>query len=328
MKPIQWGIIATGEVAKNMVQALSLSDEAEVVAVASRTQERAEAFGRQWNIPVCYGSYEELAEDPRIDVVYIATPHNLHYENIKMCLEAGKGVLCEKAFALNARQTEECIALAREKELFLMEAMWMRFFPAMYQIREWLKKQMIGEVRLVEADFCFNLPFNANHRLYNPELGGGALLDLGVYPLSFASMILGFPDGIASHAHIGETGVDELDTIILNYKNGASANLSCSMRIYKPREAFIVGTKGYIKVHNIFFRPDRLTLHLNGQEPQMYEYPIESNGYIYEVEEVHRCLRAGKKESELMPLNETLKLMDLMDDLRSSWKLVYPGEIQ
>jgi len=326
MEPIRWGLIATGEIAKNMVQALHQSDGARVVAVASRTQARAETFGQQWNIPSRYGSYEELVEDPDIDVVYIATPHNLHYENMKMCLQAGKHVLCEKAFTLNARQAEECIAIAREKQLFLMEAMWMRFFPAMRQVREWLANRVLGEVRLVQADFCFNLPFDPNHRLYNPDLAGGALLDLGVYPLSFATMVLGFPQGIASHAHIGETGVDELDTILLNYENGASANLSCSMRVYKPREAFIIGTKGYIKVHNIFFRPDRLTLHPSGQEPQVFDFPMDGNGYVYEIEEVHQCLRAGKTESHLMPLDDSLRLMALMDELRSAWKLVYPDE--
>ena len=326
MKPIRWGILATGEIAKNMVQALNQSSEAEVVAVASRTQARAEDFGRRWNIPVRYGSYQALVEDPNVDVVYIATPHNLHYENMKMCLHAGKHVLCEKAFTLNSKQAKECVRLARQKNLFLMEAMWMRYFPAMQQVREWLENGVIGKVRLVQADFCFNLPFNATHRLYNPKLGGGALLDLGIYPLSFATMVLGFPQGITSYAHIGETGVDELDTIILTYENGATAVLNCSMRIYKPRESFIIGTYGYIKIHNIFFRPDRLTLHLNGHEEKLVEFPISGNGYIYEVEEVHRCLREGKTESAIMPLDETIRLMEVMDEMRSDWQLVYPDE--
>lgn len=326
MKLIRWGIIATGEVAKNMVQALNSCNDAEVVAVASRTQARADTFGQQWKIPTCYGSYEALVENPNVDVVYIATPHNLHYENMLMSLRAGKHVLCEKAFTLNAKQAEECISLARQKQLFLMEAMWMRFFPAMSQVRDWLQQGLLGRVRLVQADFCFNLPYDPNHRLYNLELAGGALLDLGIYPLSFATMVLGFPQRVISHAHIGQTGIDELDTILLGYDKAASASLSCSMRVYKPREAFIVGTEGYIKVHNIFFRPDGLTLHLNGQEPQVTEYTLDGNGYIYEVEEVHNCLRTGKTESSLMPLDDTLSLMELMDDLRSDWGLVYPDE--
>jgi predicted dehydrogenase len=326
MKPIRWGILATGEVAKNMVQALHQSEDARVTAVASRTQTRAETFGRRWNIPIRYGSYESLAEDPDIDLVYIATPHNLHYENMQMCLQSGKHVLCEKAFTLNAGQAEACIALAREKQLFLMEAMWMRFFPAIAQVRDWLGKGLLGEVRLVQADFCINVPYDPDHRLYNPRLAGGALLDLGIYPLSFSAMVLGFPDSVSSHAHIGQTGVDELDTLLLNYQGGASASLSCSTRLYKPREAYIVGTHGYIKVHDIFFRPDRLTLHLNGQEPQVHDYPIMGNGYIYEVEEVHQCLRSGRAESALMPLDETLGLMKVMDALRSNWNLVYPNE--
>ncbi|MBM3145777.1 MAG: Gfo/Idh/MocA family oxidoreductase [Chloroflexi bacterium] len=326
MKRYRWAILATGEVAKNMVQALHSSEHAEVVAVASRTQKRADAFGSEWNIPKCYGDYQAVAEDSEVDVVYIATPHNLHYENMQMCLQAGKHVLCEKAFTLNARQAEACINLARQKGLFLMEAMWMRFFPAMAQVRNWLQQGLLGEIRLVQADFCFQLPYDPQHRLYNLELGGGALLDLGIYPLSLTVMVLGFPHSMLSHAHISQTGADELDTILLNYDQGASASLSCSMRLYKPREAFIVGTHGYTKVHNIFFRPDRLTLHLHGQEPLTSDHPIAGNGYIYEVEEVHSCLRAKITESPLMPLDETLGLMRLMDSLRADWGLVYPDE--
>lgn len=326
MKQIRWGIIATGEVANNMVQTLNNYDDAEVLAVASRTQQRADSFGHRWNIPTCYGSYEAIVDDLDIDVVYIATPHNQHYENMLMCLKAGKHVLCEKAFTLNSRQAEACIALAREKQLFLMEAMWMRFFPAMTQVRSWLTQGLLGEIRLVQADFCFHLPCDPQHRLYKLELGGGALLDLGIYPLSLAAMVLGFPQHVLSHAHIGQTGVDELDTILLSYDNGASASLSCSMRVYKPREAFVIGTNGYLKVHNVFFRPDRLTIHLNGQEPHISEYPIRGSGYIYEIEEVHTCLRAGKIESSLMPLDETLGLMKLMDRLRADWGISYPDE--
>lgn len=326
MIPIRWGILATGEVAKNFTQALKTCSDAQISAVSSRTQGRAEDFGNRWNIPVRYGSYQALAEDPRVDIIYIATPHNLHAENIEMCLKAGKHVLCEKAFTLNARQAEVCIALAREKNLFLMEAMWMRFFPAAAQIRDWLAQGILGQIRLVQADFCINLPFDPDHRLYDLERAGGALLDLGIYPLSFASMVLGPARRVHGRAQIGQSGVDELDAITLSYDQGAFASLNCGMRGYKPREAFIIGSEGYVKVHNIFFRPDRLSLHLIGQDPEDFHFPIEGNGYQYEIQEVHRCLQSGQIESHMMPLDESLSLMKQMDELRSAWNLVYPDE--
>lgn len=326
MDKFRWGIMATGNIAHSLAQTLTELPEAEIVAVGSRSQEQADAFGVKWQIPKRYPSYEMLAADPDVEVVYIATPHNLHYENMLMCLEAGKHVLCEKAFTINAQQAIECVQFARNKNLFLMEAMWMRYFPVMGKIRDWLQEEVLGELRLVQADFCINIPYDPEHRLYNPAIGGGALLDLGIYPLSFASMILGQPQQMLSHAHIGQTEVDELDTILLIYDRGVSASLSCSMRIHKPREAFIVGSRGYIKVPEIFFRPDRVTLHLIGQEPENLYLPFEGNGYNHEVREVHQCLLAGKLESSIMPLDESIKLMQIMDQLRAEWGVLYPEE--
>lgn len=328
MQVIRWGILGTGNIANNMARALHDAPDAGIVAVASRTQERAETFGKKWDIPNCYDSYAALIERSAVDIVYIATPHSEHYANMLLCLDAAKHVLCEKAFTLNAAQARECIARARQQNVFLMEAMWMRFFPAVAQLRTWLQQGIIGDVRLVQADFCINIPFTPEHRLYRPELGGGALLDLGIYPLSFTAMVLGMPQHTQSHAHIGQTGVDELDAMLLTYQNGATASLTCSLRIYKPREAFIIGTHGYIKVHNIFFRPDRLTLHLTGQDAQTQDYSFGGNGYIHEIEEVHACLRAGRTESDIMPLDETAQLMTVMDELRAAWGLVYPTERQ
>jgi dihydrodiol dehydrogenase / D-xylose 1-dehydrogenase (NADP) len=326
MKPIGWGILATGNIAHSMARALRDSDSADIVAVASRAQERADAFGEEWGISKRYGTYEALVGDPGVEVVYVATPHSRHYEHMLLCLDAGKHVLCEKAFTLNARQASECIALARQKSLFLMEAMWMRFFPAMAQVRDWVRRGVLGDVRLVQADLGLYQPFDPEHRLFNPELGGGALLDLGIYPLSFATMVLGFPERVEGHAHLGHTGVDELDTILLAYENGASAVLACTTRAYKPREAFVVGTKGYIRVHDVFLHPECLTLDMRGEEPLTMSYPFASNGYIHEVEEVHACLTSGRTESEIMPLDETLGLMELMDGLRAEWGVAYPGE--
>ena len=326
MDKFRWGIIATGNIAGSMAQSLNAAEDAELLAVASRDQERANAFGERWHIPRRYAGYETLAADPDIDIVYIATPHSNHFDNMKLCLNARKHVLCEKPLTLNAREAAECIELAQEKGLFLMEAVWMRFFPAIDQIRQWMNKGILGDIRLITADFCFQLPFDPHHRLYDPNLGGGALLDIGIYPLSFATMLLGFPEHHSSQVVLGETGIDELNAITLRYQSGAIAQLTSSMRIDKPREAFIVGSRGYIKVHDIFFRPDKLTLHLNGMPAKTIDKPYRVNGYIHEVEEVHACLRAGKVESDLMSHAETLKMMALMDQLRADWGVKYPSE--
>lgn len=326
METIRWGILATGNVANSMAQALSEVTGVQVIAVASRTQQAADAFGARWDIPRRYGAYADLVGDDDVDVVYIATPHSHHYENMMLCLDAGKHVLCEKAFTLNAREAEACIARARERRLFLMEAMWMCFFPAMAQVRQWVAEGRIGDIRLFTADFCADIPYEKAPRLYEPNLGGGALLDLGVYPLTLATSLLGLPEKMISQAQMGAHGVDELDTMLLSYATGAKAALACSMRVYKPREAFIVGTNGYIKIHEIFFRPAQLTLQVRGRPPQEIVLPFRGNGYVHEVEHVQAMLRTGRMESDRWPLAQTLQVMRLMDRLRADWGLVYPGE--
>jgi predicted dehydrogenase len=301
--------------------------DAEIVAVGSRTQASADAFGDQWDIPRRYGSYEALANDPDVDVVFIGTPHTFHYENMLLCLNAGKHVLCEKPLTINAAQADECIKLARQKGLFLMEAMWTRFLPAIRAFNDQLSEGMLGEVRLVQTALSLPFPFDPKHRLYDPYLGGGALLDLGIYPISFTHMILGTPDRMLSHAHLGETNVDELATIIFVYEGGQSAALTASQRLVQPVEAVVAGTEGYARVHHRFFQADRFSVRMGREdEEQVFVHPYESNGYIHEVRAVQDCLRAGSLESDLMPLEESLTIMRLMDELRAGWGVVYPGE--
>jgi predicted dehydrogenase len=324
-----WGILATGAISNAFAEALSVVEDATLLAVASRTQAKADDFAAHWDVPRSYGSYDDLLRDPDVDIVYIGTPHAFHHENMLACLHADKHVLCEKPLTLNAAQASECIALAREKNLFLMEAMWTRFFPAIDQVRAWLAEGRIGDIRLLQADFCMKMAFDPEGRLYNLALGGGALLDLGVYPLSLASMLLGLPDfdRVTSHAFLGETGVDELDSMTLVYDE-AIAMLGCSFQTHKPREAFIAGTEGFIKIHDIFFKPDRVTLHPNDDDAETLHLPYTGNGYPHEIEEVHRCLREGRRESAIMPLDESIAIMQLMDDLRRQWGVVYPQERQ
>lgn len=325
METIRWGILATGHISDKFAQALTDQPDAVIVAAGSRSQEHADAFGSKWNVPYCYASYEQVVAHPDVDVVYIGTPHSLHSQNMQLALEAGKHVLCEKPFTINAEEARRSIAIARARGLFLMEAMWMRYLPAIRQASQWIREGAIGELRLVEACFAMPIPYDPQHRLYNPDLGGGALLDMGIYPISLAVMLLGLPDTVLSRASMGETGVDELNTTIFGYTNGASAVLISTQRLFKPNEAYIVGTGGYIKIHNRFFRATRLTLD-DGEKELTVERPFESNGYVHQIREVHACLRAGELESSIMPLDESLAIMALMDRIRAQWGLVYPGE--
>ncbi len=326
MDPIRWGILATGSIAAKLASAINDVEDADLLAVGSRSPESAGAFADTWDIPRRYDSYEALAADPDVNVIYIATPHPYHDDNMRLCLEAGKHVLCEKPFTLNASEAEACVALAREQGLFLMDAMWTRTIPAIIQVQRWLEDGRIGQPRLLQADFTFDIAFDPDHRLFNPELGGGALLDVGIYPLAMASMVLGDPAAISGQAILGETGVDELDGMTLTYPSGALAVLTCGIRADKPQEATITGSDGRIVIHPPFHCPDTLTLYSGNREPETVTVPYSGNGYVHEVIEVNSCLRSGRLESPLMPLDETIRLMRQMDTLRAAWGVVYPGE--
>jgi predicted dehydrogenase len=309
----RWGILATGGIARKMGDALNDSEFAHIQAVASRNADKARAFATEFDIPSAYGSYEELLNDPAVEVVYIATPHPMHKQWIIAALQAGKHVLCEKPLTMNAQQTEDCILLARQKGLFLMEALWSRFFPLMDKVRELLAREILGELRYLQADFTAYRAFEAGHRLFAQELGGGALLDLGIYPISIACHILGLPDQIHAQAQMAPTGVDNMNTVILEYTDGKRAVLNSGFLASKPCECFVVGEKGYLKIHHFFHQPHTFTLHLNGQKPADFHLPYQGNGLIYETEEVHRCLKSGLTESPLMPLEESLAIAEIMD---------------
>lgn len=324
---IRWGILGTGMIAARFVEGLAVLPDAEVTAVGSRTQASAQAFADTYHIPHPHGSYEALASNPGVDVVYIATPHNLHRENSLLCLNHGKAVLCEKPFTINAAEAEDIIALARQKHLFLMEAMWTRYMPAMLKIRQLLTGGAIGDVRLVFVDFGFRPRFDPHSRLFDPHLGGGALLDLGIYPITLAWLVFGPPQGVTSQATIGSTGVDEQNAIILSYAGGQMALLSSSLQVQTPQEAQIIGTQGRIHIHSEWWHPTTFTLHQEGRQAETFAVPTEGNGYNFEAAEVMSCLRAGKLESDLMPLDESLAIMKLLDQIRAQWGLRYPMEL-
>jgi dihydrodiol dehydrogenase / D-xylose 1-dehydrogenase (NADP) len=333
MDKIRWGIISTGWIADRFVTGLSVVEDAEAVAIGSRTQASADSFADKWHIPHRHGSYKALVNDPDVDVVYIGTPHPFHYENTLLCLNAGKHVLVEKPFAMNAHQAKEMIRLAQDKGLLLMEAMWTRYLPAMVQVRQWLAEGAIGNVELVRASFSFKGDFPPTHRLLNPQLGGGALLDAGIYPISLAYMVLGSPQTINSTACFGETGIDIWSAYMLGYDNGKTALLSSGVQLSVPVEAEIIGTKGYIKIHEPWLNPRVVTLAQaapdvggNVFNTQTAHVPTVENGYNYEAVEVGKCLRAGKLESAVMPLDETLDIMTTLDTIRGQWGLTYPME--
>jgi predicted dehydrogenase len=327
MDKIRWGILGTGGIARKFADGLAILPDAELTAVGSRTPEAAEAFGSAYKIPHRHGSYAELMRDPDVDVIYVATVHPLHCENSLGCLAAGKAVLCEKPFTINAAELEKVVAAARRRKLFLMEAMWTRYFPAVVKVRSLLAEGAIGEVRQVQADFCMKPEFNPKGRLFDPALGGGALLDLGVYPISLASMVFGeAPRKIVTTASLGSTGVDEQSGAVMEYSNGRLALVACSFRFMSPQEAHILGTAGRIRIHKPFWYADTFTISRAGHEDETIRMPYLGNGYAHEAKEVMDCLRNGRLESGVMPLDESLRIMRTLDTVRAQWGFQYPGE--
>lgn len=327
-KTYKWGIISTGRISTIFTEALQSLENAEIHAVASRTQEAADDFAQKWSINKAYGTYEELYEDPDVEVVYIGTPHSFHHRDTLNALNAGKHVLCEKAFALNADQAQEMIQLARDKELFLMEAMWNRFQPWYQKVIEILDDDLLGELFHLKADLSFHFPYDKKHRLFNPELGGGSLLDLGVYPIALSSLLMGSPASIACTAHLCETGVDDQVSMIFIHENGATSELGCSTRYNIKHLSTLHGSKGFLEIHGLIGRPERLVLHRNSEEPVTIETPYELNGYQYEAQAVMDMLDAQEIEHPLMPLDETFQIMAIMDYIRENIGVLYPGEVQ
>lgn len=325
-RTVKWGIMGPGGISANFASELKHAPGAELVAVGGRSKEKAEAFAAKFGVPGAYGSCEELANDPEVEIVYIGTLHPVHKENALTLLRAGKSILCEKPFTINASEAKEIAALAREKGAFAMEAMWTRYLPVVRQAREWLRSGAIGEVKLLKAEFGFDGGWNPQGRLLNREMGGGALLDAGIYPVSFASMVFGRqPSRIQSTVRIGETGVDEQFSLLFDYEDGAVASLHSGVRLDMTNDAWIYGTKGKIYVPD-FLRAKEATLFVNGEEPVTVRDDRSFVGHAFQAIEAMNCLREGRKESGEMPLGETVELMETLDAIRAQWGLTYPGE--
>ncbi|WP_410637361.1 Gfo/Idh/MocA family protein [Amycolatopsis sp. lyj-346] len=311
--PLRWGIMGTGGIAGAFAQDLQLTESGVVAAVGSRTVDGAERFAGPLGIPTRHGSYEALANDPDVDVVYVATPHPLHHANARLALEAGKPVLVEKPFTMNAVEARDLVDLARSKGLFLMEAMWTRFLPHIRHIRELLPS--LGDVVTVAADHGQWFAEDPAFRLFAPELGGGAVLDLGIYPVSFASMVLGPPARVAAMATPAFTGVDAQTSMLFGYASGAQAVLTCTLSAVSPTTASIVGTDARIEVDGPFYAPASFTLIPREGERRRFEYVDEGRGLRHQADEVALRLAAGETESPLMPPSETVSIMTTMDEV-------------
>jgi len=261
-----------------------------------------------------------------VEIIYVATPHNFHYENTKDALNNGKHVLCEKAFTITANEAENLVRLARKKQLFLMEAMWNRFQPGIKKVLEILDNKILGEIYQMTSEFCVRFKYDPMHRIFNPNLGGSALLDLGVYPIALSSLIMGTPRKIESMVHLAETGVDDQVSMQFMYDDHRMAQLLTSSRFRSNADTVIFGDKGRLVIHGLIIRPVKLTLTLNDEEPEIINCPMEGNGYNYEAQAVMDMLDAGELEHPLMPLKETLKIMRIMDLIRKNAGIFYPGE--
>ena len=357
MKTIRWGILGTGNAADAFVRGLSRVEGAAVAAVGSRAPATAQAFAARHGIGTTHGSYEGLTADTDVDVIYIATPPNRHKDDCLLCIDAGKAVVCEKPFTMTASEARQVVEAARVKGVFCMEAMWMRFMPLVQKAQAMIKDGTIGPVRMLTADFALPVRFDAGSRLIDPARGGGALLDRGVYTISLAMYLLGEPTDVLASATMAPTGVDAESAAVLRFAGDATAILWSSFRTRGSNEAVIMGEKGRLRLGEPFYRPHRLTMETvptpapadaasnadgGGLKQKLKEnavvqrvfrrvqpllrrpamdllQPIDGNGYSYEAREATRCVREGRTQSPLMPLDQTVQVMDVMDRIRAAW---------
>lgn len=320
---VRWGVVGPGGIAERFAHAMGLVDGGQIVAVSSRSIERARTYADRHGIARSYEGIDDLLADDDVDAVYVATPHSRHEADTRAALAAGKHVLCEKAFALDVRQARRMVAAARSADRFLMEAMWSRFLPPYRKLRELLEAGAVGGPQMVEADFGFRADFDSTHRLFDLAQGGGALLDLGVYPLQLCAMVLGPPDRVVADGVVSETGADEVVAAILHHEGGGIGVAKAATRALLSCTARITGTDGWIELPAFMHCPESLVLHSSGGV-ETIDTSWEGDGIRFEIEEVHRCLSAGVRESSVMPLDESVALMEVLDEIRAQLKVEYP----
>ncbi len=322
-KNYRWGILGAGRIADKFCTALSATAGAEVYAVASRDAARAEDYATRYKAVKAYTSYEDLVKDENVDVVYIATPHSFHYAHTLLCLQNSKPVLCEKPMSLSVQQTTEMLAAATEKKLFLMEGMWTACMPFIEKIKDLIKEDAIGEPQYLQADFGFTAAFDAESRLFKMALGGGSVMDVGIYPIALATLILGAPSVVQSVAKLTEGGADIYANMLLQYPGGQTAQLISSISFNTPLEATIIGTKGRIKIDNPWFKATDFTLILNDGTNEHFSMPHQSNGFEHEIKEVMHCLDNGFLQSSKVPHQFTLTVSKIMEQVLQQAGVVY-----
>ncbi len=335
--PLRWGFLGCGSIANRLGTDVSRLSDHKIQAIASRDGEKAAKYAEKFNVPTQHtgpDAYTKLVNDPEIDIIYVATPHNFHHEQALLALNAGKHVLCEKPFTVNLKEAEEVVAKAREKGLFLMEGVWSRCFPVWVKVRELIAEGTIGKVRQVYSDFGYGagsldgnnqlIIGNPNGRLFSKDLIGGGLMDVGVYPINIAMMLLGEPSVVKAFGQLGSTGVDENVGVVLGFPDGSLATCTTSIQVTTPFQTTIIGTKGKIEVP-FWWRPKSLILTADGNTETL-SFEHEGEGFQFEAIHVAECLRAGKTESEILPLDGTLAVMRVLDAVRAEIGLIYPGE--
>jgi predicted dehydrogenase len=325
-RKFNWGIIGPGRIAHQFAQGLQVIDDAALYAVASTTPGKAQAFAAQYGGAKTYTSYAALVADPQVDAIYIATPHRFHVDNALLCLKAGKPVLCEKPLTVNAAETQLLIETARAHKVFLMEALWTRYLPIYQPIREWLDAKAIGDLRLLVSNFGFNIPKGPKDRWLNPELAGGTLLDMGVYPIAVSQWIMGQnPKSFSAQAYLGSTGVDELTAAVLKYENGVISQFNSNFITDGVNDFYIYGSIGHVRIHANYWAATEATL-VTADQTATVSRPFRGGGFEYQTEEAMRCIRAGLLESPGMSHADTLANMQLMDGIRAAIGLRYPFE--
>ncbi len=321
-RKINWGIIGLGNIAHKFAADLELSETGILHSVASRDIDRAKVFGERYNSINSYGSYQALSEDPDIDIVYIATPHVFHYDHTMMCLRNGKAVLCEKPMGMDPVEVQQMVDESRSRNLFLMEGMWTRFIPATEKLIDLLDEEVIGDFVSLQADFGFEGDGKLKSRLYDKKLGGGSLMDVGIYPIYLSLLTMGLPKEITANAHMIKTDVDGCCSMQFRYDSGAEARLESSIESFTPTEAIITGTEGVIKLHHRFHHTEKISMFLNGEE-KILDIRHKGHGYIHEIEEANQCLIQQKTESSKLSLQTSLELSRILDEVKQRIGLRY-----
>ncbi len=329
---LRWGVVATGKIAATVSADISLLEDAVLHAVSSRSGARSSAFkgrfgfARAYSDTVTHSGYQLLCQDPDVDVVYVAAPHGQHHDIVRTALEAGKHVLCEKSLTINAREARALMALARQQGVFLMEAVWSRFLPSINRAWQIIRSGELGDIRWVQADLGFRAPIDPSSRIWAPAAGGGALLDLAVYPLTWALGTLGFPEAVTATGSLNDDGVDVQNALALSYSSGAHAQLTTSLVAASPRTATVGGALGWLQTSAPLHNPLELTVAVTGKDPRKERFTVVGSGYTYELREVTRCIQKGQTESKTMPLEDSLATMELFDGLRQQLGVCYPND--